>query len=250
MNTPCQYIDELLELETIKVWSLIVTLFGDLGREAPVSLSGKEIRLLLGHIGIKPEAIRVALHRLKKDGWIVTTKDGRQSIYSLSEDGISQTKSAYEDVYRDTMKYEDGWMLQLQMGEGSDDRRPKLPVFKNVVWVPRGEDQPQSQTLEITVDFDKLPDWFLGRVMPRSVEIIAEKYLGAITGLDTVLKTFDDLDRATIRLLALHHWRKMALRDNTWLHIWLYKNGAFAQSHKMISKLLKGPISMPFTRLE
>ena len=51
-------VTELVALDTLKTWSLIVTLFGDLEEK---ELSGAQIRTLLGHIGIKPEAIRVAL---------------------------------------------------------------------------------------------------------------------------------------------------------------------------------------------
>ncbi|MEW7009177.1 hypothetical protein [Lentilitoribacter sp. EG35] len=240
VKTPRQYIDELLKLETIKVWSLIVTLFGDLGREEPVSLAGKDIRYLLGHIGIKPEAIRVALHRLKKDGWIVSNKVGRQSIYRLSENGILQTRLAYKDVYREDVKYDAGWKLQLQMDDTCDEHLPKLQVFKNVVWVPCGVDQSQSTTMEVTIDIDNVPDWFLERTIPNNIKVTAENYLSATKQLSTSLKSFDEQDRAAIRLLALHHWRKMALRDNTWLHIWLFKNGVFAQCHSAICSLLKG----------
>lgn len=247
MNTPRQCIDELLGLETIKVWSLIVTLFGDLGREAPVELSGKDIRHLLGYIGIKPEAIRVALHRLKKDGWIITEKNGRQTLYRLSRNGILQTKSAYDEVYRDTMKYPAGWVLQLQPEEVSETQPESLPVFRNVVWVPRKQDQTksQAQAIELTFDLANVPDWFVQRIIPRSIEDLAEKYRQTIGCLREVIESCNDLDRAALRLLALHHWRKMALRDNTWLHIWLFEDGAFAQSHRLISTLLKEHEPLP-----
>ena len=69
--------DRLLGLESTKTWSLIATLFGDLDGD---ELSGKALWSLLAPLGIKPEATRVALHRLKKDGWIVAKKAGREAI--------------------------------------------------------------------------------------------------------------------------------------------------------------------------
>ena len=87
MTPTTALIEDLSSLETIKTWSLIVTLFGDLDGEPQVVLSGKDIGAILGHIGIKPEATRVALHRLKRDGWIDTQRAGREVFYSLSDRG-------------------------------------------------------------------------------------------------------------------------------------------------------------------
>ena len=238
MKTARQCINELLGLETVKVWSLIVTLFGDLGRKSAASLTGKEIREQLGHIGIKPEAIRVALHRLKKDGWIVTAKDGRETIYRLSEEGIHQTISAYKDVYRKDVKYGSGWKLQIQQEENPNDDRPQLPVFKNVAWVPASIDANHNRALTVEYDPTSLPDWFIERTVPGNVINNVQKYHLAIEQLADVLENCNEEDKRAIRLLALHHWRKMALRDNTWFHIWLFKDGVFAKCHRKITHIL------------
>ena len=109
MSTVRTLIEDLANIEKIKTWSLIVTMFGDLDECHPQSLSGKEIGAILGHIGIKPEAVRVALHRLKKDGWIHATKSGREVEYGLSQNGLQETAAVYDDVYRRTVKYSNGW---------------------------------------------------------------------------------------------------------------------------------------------
>ena len=76
--TPAEtLIEDLSALEPIKTWSLIVTLFGDLNGQ-PVT--GKQLGAILGRVGIKTEAMRVALHRLRKEGWIVSTKIGREVL--------------------------------------------------------------------------------------------------------------------------------------------------------------------------
>ena len=52
-----------------RVWSLLVTVFGDLAQDGS-ALPGTVLGEIMSRVGIKPEAMRVALHRLRKDGWI------------------------------------------------------------------------------------------------------------------------------------------------------------------------------------
>ena len=66
VSTVRTLIEDLANIEKIKTWSLIVTMFGDLDECHPQSLSGKEIGAILGHIGIKPEAVRVGSTQVKK----------------------------------------------------------------------------------------------------------------------------------------------------------------------------------------
>ena len=103
-------VTELAALDTLKTWSLIVTLFGDLEKE---ELSGAEIRTLLEHIGIKPEAIRVALHRLKSDGWITASKQGREAIYEMTNMARAETKAVAPDIYRKNVKHQGRWRFCL-----------------------------------------------------------------------------------------------------------------------------------------
>lgn len=246
MKPTRHHIDQLLAVEPIKVWSLIVTLFGYRGRVRPVTFSGKDLRDLFVHIGIKPEAIRVALHRLKKDGWIVTSRDGRETLYSLSKDGLAQTKTASKDVYRPDVKYPDGWKLIIRSDDTADTKASRLSAFRNVEWVPinHTSNDATAQMMEVDCDLQQIPEWFLERVVPASLEQTARAYVHATQNLKEAMHHAYASERFTMQLLALHHWRKMALRDSTWFHIWLMPDGAFAQSHKNICAILEGAPEM------
>ena len=63
----------------LKVWSLIVTLMGDRLRLNAGAIQNRDLTAILGLLGITPQAIRVAVHRLRRDAWIVTEKSGRMS---------------------------------------------------------------------------------------------------------------------------------------------------------------------------
>ena len=119
-------INELFQLAPIKTWSLIVTVFGDLDGD---NLSGKELRNLMRPLGVKPEATRVALHRLRKDGWIVSHKSGREVTYQLSEHGRNTTNAVYDEVYGQDLKYPEGWQFLVTAG-ANDELGNELPSIQ------------------------------------------------------------------------------------------------------------------------
>ena len=253
MNSARKLIDDLASVDLIKTWSLIVTMLGDLSGHSAASFSGKEISTILGHIGIRPEATRVALHRLKKDGWIDTTKVGREVIYQLSKDGLSQTREVYEDVYRENVKFPDGWKLILNTKNEPDTDDKKLNgiiLFKNVSLVPNATYQLDDNSMELGFDMNNIPVWFGERIVqPKILEVTKQLNEMAIR-LERERGFSSQLDSVAVRILFLHHWRKMALRDNTWAHIWLFKNGPISHYHKHIISILKLLPSLNCKRLD
>jgi phenylacetic acid degradation operon negative regulatory protein len=236
------FIKDLSSIETIKTWSLIVTMFGDLDDAYSQTMSGKEIGTLLGHIGVKPEAVRVALHRLKKGGWIIATKSGREVEYGLSQNGLSETAAVYEDVYRRTIKYPDGWKLLLDAKDepnGNIGSRDGIQLFRNIVLVPLSLTTRDGSQMDIDFDQNDVPPWFVDRVVPSNIVDIADSLSTMAHSFSDEHETENSLDNAAIRLLFLHHWRKMALRDNTWAHIWLFEAGPMAQCHTQITEILE-----------
>ena len=77
-------IQRIAECGPIRVWSLVVTIMGDLCQSPDTCIPGKTLGDLVGRLGITNQALRVALHRLRRDGWIQTVREGRTSNYFLS----------------------------------------------------------------------------------------------------------------------------------------------------------------------
>ena len=95
-----QALRSLGDLGPMRVWSLLVTVFGDLAPDRP--LNGPTLSAIMGEIGIKPEASRVALHRLRSDGWIASAKKGRTSLHALTAKGQSDSDAARQRIYGET----------------------------------------------------------------------------------------------------------------------------------------------------
>lgn len=239
MKTAGKSIDTLVSLEKIKVWSLIVSLFGDLDKSGSQSLSGKQLNSLLGHIGIKPEATRVALHRLKNEDWIETTRTGRETHYRMSNKAAMETAAVYDEVYSTSMKYPEGWQLQLSIENNTKSPTSQISVFKNVSLVPVKAKKSDSESLFVEFNRTHVPDWFEEKIVKSNVLQIAHALTKVVTSIDNNISEYSKLDQTALRLLVLHHWRKMALRDTTWCHIWLFENGSLADCQNIIPHFLK-----------
>lgn len=229
-------LEALTTLENIKTWSFIVTLFGDLDSDKQVPLSGKDIGSIMVHIGIKPEAVRVALHRLKRDGWIKTEKSGREVLYFLSQRGLAETASVYKDVYSKTVKYPDGWQLVF---EEEDMKLGGIQLSRNLGIFPKNRITEFKNAVMLEFVDQNLPRWIENRILAHPMVEIARN-------LERLLKIYQSLgnpsaplDMIAIRLLFLHHWRKLALRNAVWAHIGLFENGPLSNCHKGITALLE-----------
>ncbi|MEO9652697.1 MAG: hypothetical protein ABJ360_02830 [Roseobacter sp.] len=219
--------DELTILAPPKTWSLVVTILGDTKGQA---IAGKDLRALMTDIGIKAEALRVALHRLKKDGWIDTTMSGREASYALSDYGRRETARVYDDIYRTDMKYPEGW--HVVMPPIQDSPAPAaISLSKSTILVPRSIPLPKD-ALVMTLPDAPLPGWVQDQLVPSHLTQLA-------AGLTPLVPRFATApDAITSRLLFLHHWRKLALNDGVWAHIGLCPDGTLAQCHKAVTGLL------------
>ena len=194
--SPHPVIMQLVSLDTLKTWSLIVTLFGDLNGK---QLSGRQIRLLLGYIGIKPEAIRVALHRLKSDGWILATKQGREAIYEMSPMALAQTHTVAPDIYCQTPKYNDRWCFELF--EVAPLSKDAILLNKNLAVTPVTGRVLENDSLMLVSKSADLPLWI-------EEALVSENLLQLAGYLETIVPRYTELsdaqDQTVFRLLILH----------------------------------------------
>jgi len=231
-------INELFQLGPIKTWSLIVTVFGDLDGD---NLSGKELGNLMKPLGVKPEATRVALHRLRKDGWIVSHKSGREVTYQLSEHGRNTTNAVYDEVYGHDLKYPEGWQFLITAGTIDElvNELPSIQIGRHLVLIPKSSPRDINTTMEIKIVQDEIPAWFRNRLVNEETLSLSKTLLSYIAGYKQIERQASDLQKTLIRLLILHHWRRMALRPTSWAHMSMLPNGPMALLHKSVTKFLK-----------
>jgi len=208
----------------LRVWSLIVTLFGDMARAPGARLSGAQLSLITGRIGIRPEAMRVALHRLRKDGWIESKRVGRASHYALTPFGRDQTQQAAKRIYAGTVDTPDSWHIVLAEPMAQADRAAleQQLVAKGYVtltptsYLGKGPAPAAPSLMAINGQIDHVPDWLKHTLMPdRLMQDCAhlEKRLKAALKPLARPEELTALDAAALRILVVHAWRRVLLRQ-------------------------------------
>ncbi|WP_179214860.1 hypothetical protein [Octadecabacter ascidiaceicola] len=212
---------------------MIVTLFGDYEGD---HLTGSQIREILGNLGIKPEAIRVALHRLKADGWIRAEKQGRGAIYALTPKGRTETAAAAKDVYRTDPKFPQGWQFYLHDDEVEHEQA--VAITKEVLAAPIQVSDELGGCFALTSQPQDMPSWIEERLVPHHLLQIANAIVDVGHAVSKSDQALQPLDAKCLRLLLVHQWRRLALRPGTWAHISLLPKGTLAMCHKSMSAFL------------
>lgn len=210
---------QLNDPQNLRVWSIIVSLFGDLAQKDGDQISGGALTRIITPMGIKPEAIRVALHRLRKDGWIDSTRSGRVSVHYLTDFGRSQSAAVTPRIYeRDPPAPNDWHLLISEEGAGQDTLEDVL-LLPNYVAVNRhtalghGKIPPNlDDLLAIEVSDISVPDWLKERLFPQDLRLACETLDTALHRIAPPPGTLDAVQIATLRTLIVHRWRRIVLR--------------------------------------
>ncbi len=202
--------------ENLRVWSFIVTLFGDLARGPKDRLTGATLTAMTGLVGIKPASMRVALHRLRKDGWIDSQKAGRASHYFLTDKGRAETLQATTRIYARVPLAPRHWFLAIapetHATAGAAARAGLVNVLPSV-YLGMGAPPEIAGFLCLPGSQEPPPDW-----LKRSLisEDLTRQYQEFEARLDQVADVLpapgSDLERAVLRGLIVHGWRRLILR--------------------------------------
>jgi phenylacetic acid degradation operon negative regulatory protein len=225
---PLSRIIEQLKREPSRTGSIIVTVFGDaiVPRGGAVWLG--TLLEFFKQLDVDATVVRTAMSRLTADGWFEREKVGRNSFYRLVERGRLIFDIATRHIYDPPASDWTG-RFKLLLIESAEDREAAREALKGAgfgsplpgVWVaPSGAPIPQEAAhairLEVSAE-DESGRRLLGASWP--LERIADAY-------QTFMKTFEplqsfidrnqalsDADAFTARILLIHQYRRVVLRD-------------------------------------
>ena len=196
-----------------RVWSLLVTIFGEMAQAPGARISGRLLTRITEEIGIKPEANRVALHRLRKDNWIESHRTGRESAYALTAWGLSQTRLASPRIYAEASLETELWFIAGEgAGEGAGDA--VTPIAPGLYVSARARCDPALLCIPVAAT-TPLPDWVRDRVCDAKTIALAEALLRRFEALEARLappEALTALQIAVLRVLIVHAWRRVVLR--------------------------------------
>lgn len=197
-----------------RVWSLMISLFGDLAQDAGQSIDGPVLSAIMTGMQVKPEAARVALHRLRNDGWIVSEKSGRISQHSLSAKGRAESAAASPRIYADPNRQDGAWQLILTQDARDSDMAAKgFAAVAPRVYVGPAEIKAPENT--ISFPGNQVPDWLRAQAEPADLRQGYADLLETLTALKANLpdpEALSPVDVAILRCLIVHNWRRLVLK--------------------------------------
>lgn len=243
----------------IRVWSLVVTIFGDAIEPRGGVFRLGALQLITNRIGIEGNALRTAMSRLASDGWLERQRIGRASYYSLSEMAAQENAKASELIYDLSPHKHDGqWSFVLSTkkdGYTTDDRlelhelgyafygrklavTPEIEGKKSLVssmndtcifdahTTQQNATQEMLSNLEFHLDCSSQYDDFVSAA--ESLYTNLEKQ-----------PNVSSLDALALRSLLIHSWRRIVLKDVYWPASARPKSWPGHKARKLVSQIYK-----------
>ena len=117
-----------------KTNSLIITLYGD-----SIAPHGGAIRLgdlieVLERFGVNERLVRTCVFRLSEDGWLVSKRVGRRSVYSLTPNGMRRFQRAFKRVYSEQHHQWDGSWTLVCLPTDADSKISRENLERELSW--------------------------------------------------------------------------------------------------------------------
>lgn len=211
-------IDRVTACGPIRAWSVIVTVLGDLCRTREDRISAQVMAALIGPLGISAQSARVAIHRLRRDGWVETDRAGRTSLYRLSALGWDRTEAVRPRIYARARPRAAAMLVTGPPDMAQADLARRLGPDA-VLLAPRTAlvppDRPvDASTLAVPLAASAVPAW-VDTLLVEPVVCAGYEALAAAAGdAEPVAGSGNPLQSTTLRLAILHHWRRLCLRHS------------------------------------
>src|SRR6195256_1558382 len=228
MAQPLARIIEQLKREPSRTGSIVSTVFGDAIVPRGGSVWLGTLLEFFEQLDVDASVVRTAMSRLTADGWFERNRIGRNSFYRLVQSGRQPFDIATKHIYGPPASDWTGRFELLLIGNGGD-RDASREALKNAgfgsplpgVWVaPSGVPVPEEAAgairLEVSAEDDS------GRRPPSEswpLQRPADAYLKFMKTFEPLRASIgrgeplSDADAFTARILLIHHYRRVVLRD-------------------------------------
>ncbi|MCL1478445.1 MAG: phenylacetic acid degradation operon negative regulatory protein PaaX [Marinobacter sp.] len=226
----------------LRAGSLIITAYGDVIHPRGGSVWLGSLMTLLAPMGVSERLVRTSAYRLVQEGWLQPRKVGRCSYYSVTGAGLRRFQQAFEHVYRlGNEDWNGSWCLVFL---NQLEPETRLRVREELKWLSFGNMAPgvmehprftRQELLPLLQEWGALEDTIVMETQPldqRSPRALRrqvkeswnldelgsryKQFLEKFRPLWRELATTDNLnpeDCAVARLLLIHEYRKILLRD-------------------------------------
>lgn len=217
-----------LRNEPSRTWSIVVTVFGDAIVPRGGTLWLGSLLDLFAGMEIGGGVVRTAMSRLAADGWLRRNRLGRNSFYSLTGEGRTRFAAAASRIYDAPPRRWDGRFHLVIPADGADRDASRAVLedagFGDVgpgVWIaPLSSPLPAAATglmrMECAADVETARQ-LAARAWPLARTAAAyRRFLEAFAPLrrwTAANGPLTDLDALIARILLVHEYRRLVLRD-------------------------------------
>jgi phenylacetic acid degradation operon negative regulatory protein len=185
----------------LRVWSLVITVFGDLVQHRGGVISTARLRLVLGRIGVEQGALRTALSRLGGDGWVTGERSGRTSLYRLTPQGVARFAPATTRIYAAPRRTPvSRWSAVVTLSENGASSVRICPA----------DEVTNAGDCQVIGDLAHVSARFRSDLLGREHRTALVALAADIAALRHPLSS--PLDSAAARVLLIHRWRRIVLR--------------------------------------
>jgi phenylacetic acid degradation operon negative regulatory protein len=234
-------IELLSECGPLKVWSVVVTILGDLCTAPHDRVGGKLLTALACRMGVTGQAVRVAVHRLRADGWVETERAGRESLYGLSQRGWAETQAVRPVIYAGKAPPAGRpWLLVAPPQRAAADFAARLPATA-VALGPRTAlldappDPADPDVLLAQARPEQIPDWVGDLLAGAELRTEYARLADRARRVTANPAPANLLDATVLRLLVLHHWRRLRLRHGALPDMLLQSGWEGAQAREAVA---------------
>ncbi len=209
----------------VRIWSLIVTLYGDAVVPRGGSLWIGSLIEIMALFGIDAGHVRTAVSRLSSDGWLAGTRRGRASYYRLTKGGEAEFLQATQRIYVGVPAVKGGLQVAL-IGPAATDPAQLRAALKAAGY--------SAVSPVIHAGFAPLPAELSGReglyvMTPRPQDrprLAADAFhLGEVSQayrdfvvqfsplVEALANEVSEEDALVARILLIHAFRRVVLRD-------------------------------------
>ena len=228
MPPPLARIIQQLKREPSRTGSIVITVFGDAIVPRGGSVWLGTLLEFFRELDVDASVVRTAMSRLTADGWFERNKIGRNSFYRLVQSGRQTFDIATKHIYGPPASDWTGRFELLLIGNGGD-RDAAREALKNAgfgsplpgVWVaPSGVPVPEEAAgairLEVSAEDDSgrrllSESWPLDRTADAYQKFM--KTFEPLHGWIGRGERLTEVDAFTARILLIHHYRRVVLRD-------------------------------------
>jgi phenylacetic acid degradation operon negative regulatory protein len=212
--------------EPSRTWSLIVTLYGDAVVPRGGTLWLGTLLEVCAALEIGPNAVRTAASRLAADGWLERVRVGRNAFYRLGARGQAGFAAAARRIYGADRPEWDGSFQLAVLGPAAQEAdrsaleqagfAPLAPGVLLAAVAAPGAGAAAAIRLRATTDEDSARRLARQVWLPTRLEDGYRRFLASFAPLRAALGAglaLGDLEALVARLLLVHEYRRLVLRD-------------------------------------